>query len=96
MSIFPEDDCSLVALECDCPLLIKMIHYSNFHRYTRTAITMARCGALSYEDVDPIFRRFFVNILKREHVLRIVDVSDFLSICHSNLHHDYDCLKCTF
>mmetsp|Transcript_24041 Transcript_24041/g.36665 ORF Transcript_24041/g.36665 Transcript_24041/m.36665 type:complete len:364 (-) Transcript_24041:140-1231(-) len=42
--------------------------------YTKTANAMARIGALSHEDIEPIFRRFFVTILKREHVLRILDI----------------------
>mmetsp|Transcript_4011 Transcript_4011/g.7709 ORF Transcript_4011/g.7709 Transcript_4011/m.7709 type:complete len:624 (+) Transcript_4011:140-2011(+) len=42
--------------------------------YPPTALAMARCGALTPEGLDPIFRRFFVTILKREHVLRIMDI----------------------
>jgi len=42
--------------------------------YPQTATIMARCGALSPEGLDPIFRRFFVTIMKRDQVLRILDI----------------------
>lgn len=42
--------------------------------YPQTAIVMARCGALTPDGLDPIFRRFFVPIMKREQVLRILDI----------------------
>lgn len=42
--------------------------------YPQTAVAMARCGALTPDGLDPIFRRFFVTILKREHVFRILDI----------------------
>ena len=40
----------------------------------RTARIMERCGALGPEGLGPIFRRFFVPLLRPEHVLRIFDV----------------------
>jgi len=42
--------------------------------YRKTAIAMEACGALTPSGLDPIFRRFFITILKREHVLRIMDM----------------------
>ena len=42
--------------------------------YPQTAQTMNKCGALTPDGLDPIFRRFFVPILKREQVLRILDI----------------------
>ena len=42
--------------------------------YPQTAITMARCGALTPEGLDPIFRRFFIPIMSREQVNRILDI----------------------
>ncbi len=42
--------------------------------YPQTAQTMSNCGALTPDGLDPIFRRFFVSILKREQVLRILDI----------------------
>jgi hypothetical protein len=42
--------------------------------YPQTARVMSNCGAMTPDGLDPIFRRFFVTILKREHVLRILDI----------------------
>lgn len=42
--------------------------------YPQTAVIMNKCGALTPDGLDPIFRRFFVPILKREQVMRILDI----------------------
>jgi hypothetical protein len=42
--------------------------------YPQTAVIMKRCGALTPEGLDPIFRRFFVPIMTREQVHRILDI----------------------
>ncbi len=42
--------------------------------YPQTAQTMFKCGVLTPAGLDPIFRRFFVPIMKREQVLRILDI----------------------
>jgi len=43
--------------------------------YPQAAVKMKVCGVLMTPDeLDPIFRRFFVTILKREYVLRLVDM----------------------
>jgi len=47
-------------------LMIKM--------YPQAASRMKDCGALSADGLDPLFRRFFVTILKRDQVLRLIDI----------------------
>ena len=42
--------------------------------YPKTFRAMKRCGALSPDALDPIFRHFFITILDREDVLRVVDL----------------------
>lgn len=42
--------------------------------YPQAASRMKGCGALSIDGLSPIFQRFFISILKREHVLRLVDI----------------------
>lgn len=42
--------------------------------YPQTAVIMTECGALTPGGLDPIFRRFFVPILKPEQVRRILDI----------------------
>lgn len=42
--------------------------------YPQTAVIMKKCGALTPDGLDPIFRRFFVTILTREQVCRILDI----------------------
>jgi len=42
--------------------------------HPETAAEMNRAGALSVDGLDPIFKRFFTNIMKYEHVLRICDM----------------------
>lgn len=42
--------------------------------YPQTALAMDRCGALTPEGLDPIFRRFFVGILKKEYIVKILDM----------------------
>jgi len=42
--------------------------------YRKTAVGMEACGALTPAGLDPILRTFFITILKREDVLRIMDM----------------------
>ena len=42
--------------------------------FPQTASIMEQIGALTSHGLDPIMKRFFVTLLKREHVLRIMDV----------------------
>jgi len=42
--------------------------------YTKTAIAMSNCGVLTPDGLDPIFRRFFVTILPRDDVMKILDI----------------------
>ena len=42
--------------------------------YPKTYRAMKRCGALAPDALDPIFRHFFITVLSREDVLRIVDL----------------------
>lgn len=42
--------------------------------YTKTALAMSSCGVLTPDGLDPIFRRFFVSILPREDVMKILDI----------------------
>lgn len=42
--------------------------------FPQTAEVMAQIGALTSHGLDPIMKRFFVTLLKREHVMRIMDI----------------------
>jgi len=47
-------------------LMIKM--------YPQGASRMKGCGALTPDGLNPIFQRFFITLLKREHVLHLIDM----------------------
>ena len=42
--------------------------------YHKTAVDMEASGALTPAGLDPIFRTFFITVLKREDVFRIMDM----------------------
>lgn len=42
--------------------------------YPQTAAVMSKSGVMTPSGLDPIFRRFFITILPRDQVLRIVDI----------------------
>jgi hypothetical protein len=42
--------------------------------FPQTAAVMEQIGALTPLGLDPIMKRFFVTLLKREHVMRIMDI----------------------
>jgi len=42
--------------------------------YPQTALIMSNCGVLTPDGLGPIFRRFFIPVLRREHVHRILDI----------------------